>query len=161
MATSNIAPSGDAIVNEIHIAAPPEQVFLALVDPDQVMQWWGGQGAGQSFRCTKFERDLRTGGKWRCEGIDGDGRNFQVFGEYLEVDPPRVLAYSWIASWAAAVKTTVRWELQTKGRGTLVRHVHSGLAAHPDLAKSFRGWPRMLEWLKALLERGETANERA
>ncbi|HEV2499043.1 MAG TPA: SRPBCC domain-containing protein [Terriglobia bacterium] len=131
-------------MSEIHIAAPPEQVFLALVDPEQVTQWWGGQGAGQFFCCTKFERDLRIGGKWRSEGFDGDGHNFEIAGEYLELDPPQLLVYSWVASWTGNVKTTVRWELEPTKGGTLVRIRHNGLAAHPEVAKSYEGWPRML-----------------
>lgn len=160
MATSRIAPNGDVIVSEVYIAAPPESVFQALIDPEKVVHWWGGQGEGQSFQCTHFECDLRPGGKWRSAGIDGQGHPFEVVGEYLEVDPPRLLVHTWNASWTAKVKTIVRWELQPTSKGTLVRHEHSGFAAHPELAKSFRGWPRMLGWLKALLEHGETAEDR-
>ena len=29
----------DVLVNQIHIAAAPERVFQALVDPSQVRQW--------------------------------------------------------------------------------------------------------------------------
>lgn len=155
-----ITPDGDTLVSEIHIAAPPERVFQALTDPAQVPQWWGGQGAGQSFRCTKFERELRAGGHWRVEGIDGSSHKFEVAGEYIEVDAPRLLASSWTASWTGDVKTIVQWELEPVQDGTLVRLRHSGLAAHPEVANSYRGWPQMLEWLRALSERGETAEDR-
>lgn len=50
----------DVIVSEIHIAAPPERVFQALVDPKLVLQWWGQTDV---YRCTKFDTDLRVGGK--------------------------------------------------------------------------------------------------
>ncbi len=160
MAATGRVSNGDEIVSEIHIAAPPERVFQALVDPKQVVKWWGGQGEGQSFRCTVFECDLRRGGKWRSAGVDAQGHPFEVVGEYLEVDPPRLLVHTWVASWTAQVKTTVRWELERTRNGTLVRHRHSGLAAHPELGKSFRGWPRMLAWLQALLEHGKTLGDR-
>lgn len=160
MATTSIVNHGDAIVTEMYIAAPPGQVFQALVDPQMVMKWWGGQGAGQSFRCTRFESDLRTGGTWRSSGIDGQGHPFEVTGEYLEVDPPRLLIQTWVASWTGPVKTLVRWELEPTREGTLLRHQHSGLAAHPEVAKSFRGWPRLLGWLQVFLERGETVEDR-
>lgn len=160
MATTSIPPDGDAIVSEIYIAAPPEAVFRALVNPEFVVKWWGGQGAEQSFRCTHFESDLRIGGKWRSSGVDGQGRAFEAFGEYVEVDPPHLLVQTWVASWTPQVKTTVRWELKSKGDGTLLWHQHSGLAVHPEVRKSFRGWPRMLGWLQAFLEKGETANDR-
>ncbi len=147
----------DVIVSEIHIAAPPERVFQALVDPKLVLQWWGQTDV---YRCTKFDTDLRVGGKWRSSGLGPDGGSFEVTGEYLEVDAPRLLVYTWVASWTGDVKTSVRWELAPMDRGTLVRILHSGLAAHPEIAKSYRGWPRMLGWLQALLEKGETVDTR-
>ena len=157
MASSSTTRAADEIVSEIHIAAPPERVFQALVDPAQVPQWWGQGGV---YRCTDFHSDLRAGGTWRSAGVGPDGRGFEVFGEYLEVDPPRLLVHTWIASWTGDVKTTVRWELDPTNRGTLVRIRHRGLAAHPELAKSYSGWPRMLGWLQAFLEKGETVDDR-
>jgi len=160
MASSTYSPDSDAIVNEIYIGAPPERVFQALVDPAQVVAWWGGEGEGQSFRCTHFQCDLRPGGKWQSRGFDARGQPFEVAGQYVEVVPPRLLVHTWVASWTSAVTTTVRWELEPIGQGTLVRHRHSGFSAHPELARSFRGWPKMLAWLRALLESGETAADR-
>lgn len=160
MTSASVTANSDAILSEIYIAAPPEEVFRALVDPALVVQWWGGQSAEQSFRCTHFESDCRPGGKWRSTGIDGQGRPFEASGEYVEIDPPRLLVQTWVASWAAQVKTTVRWELQSTGQGTLLRHQHSGLSADPRIGKSFRGWPRILGWLRAFLESGETVENR-
>ncbi len=147
----------DAIVSEIRIAAPPVRVFQALVDPAQVPQWWGQTGI---YRCMEFHADLRVGGTWRSAGVGPDGGTFEVTGEYLTVDPPRLLIYTWVPSWTGAVQTTVRWELTPTQEGTLLRIRHSGLAAHPELAQSYRGWPRMLRWLQAFLERGETVASR-
>ena len=157
MATPRPNPNVDEIVSEIRIAAPMERVFQALVDPSQVVKWWGQKGI---YRCTKFERDLRVGGKWRSVGIDGGGNNFEIKGEYLQVDPPWLLSSTWVATWTGDVKTTVTWELEPVEKGTLVRVRHSGLAAHPELAQSYRGWPRMLGWLQALVEKGETVENR-
>src|SRR5579862_918936 len=160
MATAPNAPNDDAIVSEIYIESPPERVFDALVNPELVVRWWGGRGAEQSFRCTQFESDLRPGGKWRSAGVDGQGHPFEAAGEYVEIDRPRLLVQTWVASWAGQVKTTVRWELQSTGDGTLLRHRHSGLAGYPEAGKSFRGWPRLLSWLRAFLEKAETVDDR-
>lgn len=160
MSTPNASPAQpvqDALIAEMRIAAPPERVFQALVDPSQVVQWWGQAGI---YRCTKFESDLRVGGMWRSIGIDGNGRPFEIVGEYLEVDPPRVISSTWRATWTGDAETRIRWELEPAKGGTLVRICHSGFAAHPELAQAYRGWPRMLSWLQALLERGETAEQR-
>lgn len=157
MAARQQTPNSDEIVSEIHIDAPAERVFQALVDPSQVVQWWGQNGI---YRCTKFESDLRVGGTWKTIGLDGNGHQFEVSGEYLELDPPRLLSSTWVATWTGDAKTKVRWELQPTGNGTLVRIRQSGFAAHPHLAQAYRGWPRMLVWLQALLEKGETVEQR-
>ncbi len=154
---SGMSPDPDVIVSEIEIAAPPERVFQALIDPSQVVRWWGQTGI---YRCTEFQNDLRPGGKWLNAGLDREGRRFEISGEYLEIVPPRLLVESWMATWTGNVKTTVRWELEPVSQGTLVRIRHSGLAAHPELGKSYQGWPRLLGWLQALLERGETVEDR-
>jgi uncharacterized protein YndB with AHSA1/START domain len=157
VATSKASSNSDETVSEIHIAAPPEQVFQALVDPERVVQWWGQEGV---YECREFVSDLRAGGKWKTAGIGPDGTRFEVKGEYLEVNPPYALAYTWIASWTGETQTTVRWELEPANQGTFVRIRHSGFAAHPELVESYRGWPRMLGWLRALLETGETVESR-
>jgi uncharacterized protein YndB with AHSA1/START domain len=153
----NVETDRDSLVSEIHVAAGPERVFQALIDPQQVPQWWGQDGI---YRCTKFNADLRVGGKWRNSGVGPDGGNFEIAGEYLEIDPPRLLATTWLASWTGEVKTMVRWELTPTDQGTMVRIVHSGLAAHPEIAQSYKGWPRMLGWLQAFLEDGKTVDTR-
>jgi uncharacterized protein YndB with AHSA1/START domain len=78
----------------------------------------------------------------------------------VEVDSPRLLVYSWVASWTDDVKTTVRWDLEPVEKGTLLRIRHGGRSAHPEVAQSYRGWPRMLGWLQSFIEKGETIEMR-
>lgn len=151
------SPEADEIVSEIHIAAPAERVFEALVDPKQVVRWWGQEGI---YRSTEFSADLRVGGKWRIGGVGPDGRKFEVAGEYVEIERPRLIVCTWVATWTGAAKTTVRWELTPDGKGTLVRIRHSGLSAYPEIAQSYRGWPRMLGWLQGFLQTRETVDSR-
>ena len=158
MASMTVTQDRNAIISELYIAASPERVFQALVDPQQVVQWWGQAGI---YRCTEFEGDVRPGGKWRCAGDGGQSGHFTVAGEYLEIDVPRLLVYSWMASWTGDFKTIVRWELEPTNDGTLVRIQHSGVAARPEVAQSYKGWPSMLDWLQAFLEKGETVAMRA
>jgi len=157
MAAYTPTPDADAIVCEIEIAAPPERVFQALTDPAEVPQWWGQPGI---YECKEFSADLRPGGKWRCSGVSADGRPFDIHGEYLEIIPARLLVSTWRATWTGDIQTKIRWELEPRSQGTLVRIRHSGFAAHPELAQAYRGWPRMLGWLQALLDRGETVSRR-
>lgn len=171
MAIAQILPDNDQIAAEVFIAAPPERVFQALTDVSQMPKWWGQSGM---YRLTKCEADLRPGGKWSSVGVGPDGTSFRVDGEYLEVDPPRLLVYTWNPSFAAIRNTTVRCELEARdvhglqhrgpqrvGTGTLVKILHSGFAGNIDVAKSHsEGWKRVFTWLKAYVETGETVDTR-
>jgi uncharacterized protein YndB with AHSA1/START domain len=171
MVTTSITPDQDAVVGELFVAAPPARVFAALTDPNQVPQWWGSQGM---YRITEWKGDIRPGGKWSSVGVGADGKSFRVEGEYLEVDPPRVLSHTWIASWTANLKTVVRWELEAAdvhglhpngphraGTGTRIKLRHTGFASMPPAAKNHsEGWTRIFGWMQAYLETGETIDTR-
>jgi uncharacterized protein YndB with AHSA1/START domain len=148
----------DAVTMEIQIGAPPDRVFQALTDPSRLSMWWGKRGI---YRVTHAEGDLRVGGKWRSAGMGDDGKAFEVTGEYLEIDPPRLLVFTWISSWTTGEPSTVRWDLIPTNRGTLVKLCHSGLAKYPEAGRSYsQGWPLVLGWMQAYVERGETVDTR-
>ena len=44
--------------------------------------------------------------------------NFEIAGEYLEINRPILLVYTWVASWTGDLKTNVRWELAPTNPGT-------------------------------------------
>jgi len=171
MATIAITPDQDAVIGEVFIAAPPARVFQALTDPNQVPRWWGQQGM---YRITEWKGDVRPGGKWSSVGVGADGNSFRVEGEYLEVDPPRMLSHTWIKSWGANLKTVVRWELEPvavqglhpngpkrAGTGTLVKIRHTGFAGAPQEAKDHsQGWSRVIGWMQAFVEKDETVETR-
>jgi uncharacterized protein YndB with AHSA1/START domain len=167
MVTAQVTPDHDAILAEIFIAAPTARVFDAIADVKQRSQWWGMKG---TFHVTDATSDLRPGGKWSNEGVGPGGQKFHMEGEYLEIDPPRLLVHTRIADFVGTFNTIVRWELEAKdvrelhgggshrvGTGTLVRVRHSGFAGHPDQAQSHHaGWDASMVWLKAFVESGET-----
>jgi len=171
MATNAITSDQDVVTAEIFIAAPPERVFQAMTDPAQTSQWWGQKGV---YQITERKADFRVGGKYSSVGVGADGTSFRVDGEYLEIDPPRLLVHTWIASWSGPLKTIVRWELapqqihglqhrgpQKVGTGTLVRVRHEGFAGVPKAAADhYQGWTRVLGWLQAFVERGEAVDTR-
>src|SRR5882757_3195180 len=100
MPKSITTPDQDAVITEIHIAAPPERVFQAISDPTQQMIWWNNK----ECPLKTFEMDARPRGKWRFStiqtSINVNGvSQFDCDGEILEFDPPRVLAYTWITNW--------------------------------------------------------------
>lgn len=171
MATAQLTPDNDAILAEIFIAAPPARVFDAITDPQQYVQWWGMKGL---FQARDVRSDLRIGGKWSIEGVGPDGGPFHMEGEYLEIDPPRLLVQTRTADFVGEFQTIVRWELEPRevhglhehgshkvGTGTMVKVRHSGFAGHLEQAKSHnQGWAASLGWLQAFIEKGETFQTR-
>ena len=171
MATAQITPDNNAVLAEIFIAAPPERVFQAFTDPAQKSQWWG---AKDQYRITEFHSDLRPGGEGKSVGVGADGKPFQVDGEYLEVDPPRLIVHTWNPSFAHLHHTVVRIEfipqdvhnLQSSGprragTGTLVKVRHEGFAGDAAQAQSHgEGWKRVLGWVQAFVETGATVDTR-
>jgi uncharacterized protein YndB with AHSA1/START domain len=142
----------DQIVCEIDIAAPPERVFKALVDPVEVRR--------RAPILDVYEMDARVGGRWRLEmhppqpmyGVE----IIRHDGEILECDPPRLLVYTWTANFHKDPKhkSVVRFELTPTKSGTHVKLTHSGLASEPDAARAYSGgWPGVLDELKNYIER--------
>ena len=157
MASTVITPNQDALVSEIHVSAPPDRVFQALVDQKQVLQWW----TSDDCQIESFSLEARKGGRWSYDthptkiNINGISK-FHCDGEVLEYDPPRVLAYTWIANWhdRPAQRTVVRWELAARKGGTLVRVTHSGLVDLPVARKDYSGgWPGVMRDLKKFVEK--------
>jgi uncharacterized protein YndB with AHSA1/START domain len=141
---------GDEIVGEVEIAAPPERVFRALTVPERLRAWWGSR---DTYWMEDWRSELRVGGAWEATGVGSGGQPFRVHGVFLAVEPPRRLAYTWNPSWQPVRETTVTYELEPHGRGTLVRVRHSGFAGdRPALANHAQGWPAVLGWLQAYLE---------
>jgi uncharacterized protein YndB with AHSA1/START domain len=158
MSAVTLTPDQDAVISEIHIAAPPDRVFAAISDPRQLVQWWG---QNDKYRHTNWTGDIRPGGTWRSEGKGADGQTYEVTGEYLEVEPPTLLVYTWVASFSKHPKSFVRWELKPSAGGTHVTVRHSGFAGAPEEAKKYSGgWPTVLGWMQAFVERNETVDTR-
>ena len=139
----------DTIVQEIVIKAPAERIFEALTDPAQRIKWWGAEGR---FQTTHMESDLHPGGKWMMRGNGVGGRPFTVMGEYRQIEPPRLLIFTWLPDWQGdAVETLVRFELTENSGLTTVRLTHSGLTTESSRL-SHKGWPQILTWLQAYSE---------
>lgn len=152
MATSTVTPDQDTIVAEIDIAAPADRVFHGICDAETVRR--------RSPMLDVFEMDLRVGGKWRLQiTMPKPYHGVSVIkhdGEVLEIDPPRLLVYSWFANFHTDPKhrSIVRWELTPTKLGTHVKLTHSGLASEPAACKDYAGgWPGVLQELKEFAEK--------
>jgi uncharacterized protein YndB with AHSA1/START domain len=77
------------IVTTRIVDAPPELVWNAWTDPDQVGKWWGPNG----FKCTVQQMDVRPGGEWRLILHGPDGTDYPNRSIYVELDKPRKIVF--------------------------------------------------------------------
>lgn len=137
------------IVESIEIEAPPDRVFAAWTDPEQLVAWWGDD---QMYRTTRWECDPRVGGKWVSHGRAVDGSTFSVEGEYLQYDPPKRLGFTWNPSYTTEVGTVVELEFSPTATGTLLTVKHSGFGTDQSADGHKKGWQRVFGWMKTYVE---------
>jgi uncharacterized protein YndB with AHSA1/START domain len=128
-----------AVEREIAIAASPETVWEFLVDPEKATLWMGQNAAF----------DPRPGGIYRVEVIPGN----TAVGEFVELDPPRRLVYTWGWEPGGLDKTTspgsslIEIELVPDGEGTRLRFSHRSLPSEEAVQSHAHGWDHYLERL--------------
>lgn len=73
--------------------APRELVWRAWTGPTIAAQWWHPHEVVVPRE--SVEIDLRVGGRYAYLMIDPTGGRWPTVGEYLEIDEPRRLRFSW------------------------------------------------------------------
>jgi uncharacterized protein YndB with AHSA1/START domain len=131
----------------VEIKATPERVFKALTSTEDVLRWWGAEGA---YRTTEWEADVRPGGLWQAGGEAPGGKAHVVSGEYIEVDAPHKLVFTWRPDWDAPNETVVTYLLEATPTGTLLTLRHEGFAGRAAACRNHGdGWSRVLGLLDA------------
>lgn len=126
-----------AVEIEIRIAASPETIFDFFTEPDRMIQWM----------CRSAELDPRPGGVFRCDIND----NAVAAGEYLAVEPPGRIVFSW--GWEGENAVTepgtskVEVLLEAAGEETNLRLIHTDLATAESAEKHSHGWRHYLDRL--------------
>src|SRR6185436_18725264 len=67
-----------------------ERVFAVLTRPSSLARWWGPRG----FTTPEIKLDLRVGGAYRFTMQPPGGDRFHLSGEFVVVEPPARLAYT-------------------------------------------------------------------
>ena len=127
------------------IAASAERLFSAWTTPAQLLSWWGPQGV----QCTLAEVDLRPGGRYRLDNLLPTGEQVSIIGEFLVVEPPRQLVYTWRVGEGPAERVTVRF--QSHGAETDVLVTHERIPNEPTRNEHEIGWRGCLRRLSAYL----------
>jgi uncharacterized protein YndB with AHSA1/START domain len=123
---------------ERRLAHPVEKVWKAITDPAELTHWFPQD----------VEGTFTPGGKlrfvFRGDPPVLDGKVIEDFkGEVLELDPPRVIAYSWAGD-------ILRWTLTPDGDGCLLVFTDT-IDDRGKAARDGAGWHVCLEALDSLL----------
>lgn len=121
------------------LPASVEEVFAAWTDPELMGRWLSPVGHAE------VEVDLRVGGRFRVSMV-GEDRRIDHTGEYLEIAPPRRLAFTWASPYTGPEPTVVTVELRPTGDGTELLLTHGGLP-EDQVEPHSGGWGRMLDRL--------------
>ncbi len=122
------------------LAAPIEEVFRWLTEPERLCQWMSPVGSAEA------RVDLRVGGELRIV-MRGDGRVIEHTGTYLLIEPPYRVAFSWVSPYTGDRPGVVTIQLSGAGEGlTDLLLTHAELP--PDAAPSHsQGWTSMVRRL--------------
>lgn len=123
----------DVLEVSVHIAAEPETVFPYFTDPVRYVQWMGEHAT----------LEPEPGGVYRVSMRDG----VEVLGEFVEVDPPRrlVFTWGWTQDQAVAPGTTrVVVTFTAEDGGTRVVLRHHDLPSDAHRSHHGQGWEMYL-----------------
>jgi len=139
--------SGQIATANVDIAAPPERVWQAMTDPEQVAQYMMGSRVESDYQ---VRSPITWSGEW-------EGKPYQDKGEVLEVDPGRVLEvthYSPLMGDDDVPENyhTVRYELTASERGTSVALTQDGCDSEEQAQQFSQTWQGMLDGLKRVAE---------
>lgn len=90
--STTIYSEGGDLVYERVFDAPRELVWKAHTDRELIPRWFGPR----QYRTRVEEMDVRPGGKWRWTQTGEDGSEFSFYGEYLEVEPPSRIRWTFM-----------------------------------------------------------------
>lgn len=141
-------PGGLVLNLECHVSTPPDQTFRLLTEAPELAKWWGPHG----FIIPAAEVSLVVGGRYRFRMTPPDGEPFHLSGEFLEIDPPWRLVYTfaWEEPAPDDQETVVDLSLSSTGQGTQLALSQGPFRTVERLALHRNGWTDSLEKLRSL-----------
>lgn len=131
------------------IPASPSRVFDAWLEPQMVAKWMFGEiGLGEEMlRAVVNPWVEKTFSLVSRAG----SREVERAGRYLEVEPPRRLAFTWGSGAPNEDADRVSVDIAEEGGGSVVTVTHE---TRPEFAReTAEGWGRLLEALEEILAR--------
>lgn len=130
-----------------HFDADQRAVWDAWTDPEVLRRWWGSDPGGV---VTSASLDVRPGGRFVISFQDSSGDLHTSTGEYLRVEEPTELDFTW--SWLSETNAPSRVSVvfTPHDTGTRMRFVHGELRGVSDHDYA-DGWRRTFAKLDRVL----------
>ena len=131
------------------VAAAPETVFDAWLDPDQLGRWMFGP-AVRDEEIVHLALTPKKGGSFSFL-VERDGENVEYVGKYLEISRPQRLAFTWTVA-TESVGSRVLVDIVAGEAGcelTLTQEIHSSRAEQVEHTEV--EWSHMLDTLALVL----------
>ncbi|MGP4055935.1 SRPBCC family protein [Mycobacterium sp. 4D054] len=131
--------------------AEPEVVFDEWLDPVALVDWM----CPRPSRCVAVTVEPHVGGRVRFD-VDDSGRSVLITGQFLEIDRPNRLRFTWTHSgWADPTATSiVDVAFEPHGDGATLMSVEHSLLPPEAFSDHDSGWALTVEQLAAVLARG-------
>jgi uncharacterized protein YndB with AHSA1/START domain len=131
------------------IPAPRTRVFASLTEPWEVARWWGPKG----FTVPSIDSDPSVGGRYRIAMQPPEGALFHLAGEFLELDPPALISYTfrWEEPDPDDIENVATLKLDDREGSTALTVEHGPFATSARRDFHARGWTESFEKLGRLL----------
>jgi uncharacterized protein YndB with AHSA1/START domain len=145
MATDLQTPHSDEVLVLTRLLqAPPSLVFQVWTMPEHLVQCFGPS----DFTLPVCEVDFRVGGSYRFCMLSPTGSKHWAWGEYLEINEPHRLVFTWNRETGDVVdgsESLVTVTLEERGDKTLLTLTHVRLRAAKDRSDHRQGWSECLD----------------
>lgn len=147
MTTSPTTDDPTRLIIRRYFNAPRDAVFRALVEPALLSRW---MGPGLDWTVPEISVDAQVGGRYRLVMRSPEGSEHPVGGEFLVIDPPDRLVYSWAWENNPASVTRVTYDLRDgDDGGTRLTLTHDRFSEVTVRDRHGIGWNGCLDRLEA------------
>jgi uncharacterized protein YndB with AHSA1/START domain len=148
-------PGTTALVRHL-LPAPPDVVYDEWLDTGALADWMCPRPA----RCRGIQSDPRVGGRLRID-VEEEGTEFSITGEYLVLDRPGQLSFTWSCStWPdPGLRSVVTVLLEPREGGQTLMTVRHTLLPPGLAAQHARGWAAIAGQLAAKLSAGPAGGQ--
>jgi uncharacterized protein YndB with AHSA1/START domain len=126
--------------------APPEKVFAAWTDPEQMSRWMGPAAVKE----VHAECDVRVGGRYHIKMITADDEH-DVSGVYREILANEKIVFTWAWKTTSERESLVTVTFKRDGTGTIMTLTHEQFFDEDARDRHQHGWNGALDKLDAYL----------